>query len=53
MDWFDSEGIEYEEISAIDNPEITVVPTTIIGDETIVGLDRPAIKRALKKYENR
>lgn len=47
MDWLDSLGIEYEEIDAEDM-DLQAVPVTEIGDEKIVGLDRPAIKKALK-----
>ncbi len=47
MDWLDQEGIEYQEIDASTNPEISAVPVTEIGDERIIGFDRPAIKRAL------
>ena len=49
MDWLDDKGIEYEEIDATGNPEITAVPVTEINGEKIVGFDRPAIKRALRK----
>lgn len=49
MDWLDELGADYKEIDARDYPEITTVPVTKIGDETIVGFDRPAIKRALKQ----
>ena len=51
MDWLDEMGVEYEEIDATGNPEITSVPVTKIGNETIIGFDRPAIKRALKNLE--
>lgn len=47
MDWLDSLGVEYEEIDAEDM-DLQAVPVTEIGDEKIVGLDRPAIKKALK-----
>lgn len=47
MDWLDSLGVEYEEIDAEDM-DFQAVPVTEIGDEKIVGLDRPAIKKALK-----
>ncbi len=61
MDWMDQSGIEYEERSALSlDPkdeiakrfgyEFEVVPTTIIGDEVIVGFKRPEILKALKKY---
>ena len=48
MDWLDEMGVQYVEMDATKNPEITSVPVTEIGDEKIVGFDRPAIKRALK-----
>lgn len=48
MDWLDQQGIQYQEIDASSDPSITAVPVTIIGDQTIVGFDRPAIKRALQ-----
>ncbi len=51
MDWLDSKGIEYTEKDATKEPDIATVPVTIIGDERIVGFDRPAIKRALAKLE--
>lgn len=47
MEWLEEEGIEYQEIDASNNPDITAVPVTEIGDERIIGFDRPAIKRAL------
>ena len=49
MDWLDEKGINYQEIDASDDKTISSVPVTVIGDERIVGFDRPAIKRALKK----
>lgn len=49
MDWLDDQGVAYEEVSAIGNPEIAAVPVTEIDGERIVGFDRPAIKKALKK----
>lgn len=49
MDWLDEQGIKYEEIDATTMDDIAVVPVTVIGDERIVGFDRPAIKKALKK----
>ncbi len=52
MDWMDSKGIEYIEMDATKEPDMSTVPVTIIGDERIVGFDRPAIKRALKKYDS-
>ncbi|MBQ7802437.1 glutaredoxin family protein [Candidatus Saccharibacteria bacterium] len=48
LDWFDKLGVEYEEIDASKNPEISSVPVTLIGEEKILGFDRPKIKRALK-----
>lgn len=49
MDWLDSKGIEYVEMDATKEPDMSTVPVTVIGDERIVGFDRPGIKRALKK----
>ena len=48
FDWLDSQGIEYVELDATKEPDITTVPVTVIGDERIVGFDRPGIKKALK-----
>lgn len=48
MDWLDSLGVGYEEVDATGDPEIKTVPVTEIGEERIVGFDRPAIKRALR-----
>ncbi|MBQ2659362.1 glutaredoxin family protein [Candidatus Saccharibacteria bacterium] len=48
MDWLDEQGISYEEIDATTMDDIATVPVTVIGDKTIVGFDRPAIKKALK-----
>ena len=49
MDWLDEMGIEYEEKDATRESDITTVPVTEINGERIVGFDRPAIKRALRK----
>ncbi len=49
MDWFEQQGIAYEEIDASNLPDIDVVPVTEINGEKIVGFDRPAIKAALKE----
>ena len=51
MDWLEQEGIKYQEVDASNDPEITAVPVTVIGDQRIVGFDRPAIKRALADEE--
>ena len=51
MDWLDEMGVEYEEVDARGNAEIKTVPVTEIGEERIVGFDRPAIKKALKNLE--
>lgn len=51
MEWLDDLGIEYAEMDATKDPTISAVPVTVIGDERIVGFDRPAIKRALKKLD--
>lgn len=49
MDWLDEMGVEYKEVNAAKFPEIKTVPVTEINGEKIVGFDRPAIKKALKK----
>lgn len=50
MDWLDREGVEYQEISASNAPfPITAVPVIDINGQQIVGFDRAAIKKALKK----
>lgn len=51
MDWLDEQGIEYKEMDATQEEGITAVPVTVIGDKKIVGFDRPAIKRAIKKMK--
>lgn len=48
MDWLDKFGVEYTEMDATKESDITAVPVTEINGERIVGFDRPAIKRALK-----
>lgn len=53
MEWFDEEGIKYEEHDASEDSSISKVPVTRIdlkdGEVAeIVGFDRPAIKKALK-----
>lgn len=49
MDWLDSLGVKYEAINAEGLDGIQSVPVTEIGNTKIVGLDRPAIKKALKE----
>ena len=49
MDWLDSLNVEYEEVNAEGMSGITAVPVTEVNNEKIVGFDRPAIKKALKK----
>ena len=51
MDWLDEMGVEYEELDATKYPDIITVPVTEIDGERIVGFDRPAIKKALKRAE--
>ena len=62
MDWLDSKNIDYEdkditepaiedEISRILGYRISTVPTTLVGDEIIVGFNRPAMKKALERAE--
>lgn len=48
MEWLDELGVEYEELDATKYDDIATVPVTEIGDERIIGFDRPAIKKALK-----
>jgi len=48
MDWLDEMGVEYEEKDATKEPDIAAVPVIEIGNERIVGFDRPAIKKALR-----
>lgn len=48
MEWLDEQGIKYEEVDASTMPGITAVPVTEIGEQRIIGFDRPAIKKALK-----
>lgn len=49
MDWLDEKGVEYVELDATKEPDIATVPVTEIDGVRIVGFDRPAIKKALKK----
>ena len=54
MEWFDEQGIKYEEHDASEDPSIQGVPVTRIDLKDgsvaeILGFDRPAIKKALKK----
>ena len=49
MDWLDNLGVEYQEMDATKEEGISAVPVTEINGERIVGFDRPAIKKALKK----
>lgn len=51
MDWLDEQGIEYTEMDATKEPDIASVPVTEINGERIIGFDRPAIKKALRKLE--
>lgn len=49
MDWLDELGVQYVEKDATKEPDINTVPVTEIDGKRIVGFDRPAIKKALKK----
>lgn len=49
MAWLDDMGVEYKEMDATKEPDITAVPVTEIDGERIIGFDRPAIKKALRK----
>lgn len=48
MEWLDELGVKYKELDA-ENYDFQAIPVTEIGDEQIVGFDRPAILKALKK----
>jgi len=48
MDWLDEMGVEYKEMDATKEPDISAVPVTEINGKRIVGFDRPAIKKALR-----
>ena len=52
MDWLDDLGVEYEEADATGMKDISVVPVTEINGKRIVGFDRPAIKKALKRLKD-
>lgn len=49
MDWLESKGIDFVEVDATKHDDIKTVPVTEINGERIVGFDRPAIKKALKR----
>ncbi len=49
MNWLEDEGYEYTEIDVSGSSNIKKVPVTEIDGEQIIGFDRPAIKRALRK----
>lgn len=49
MDWLDERGVKYVEKDATKEENISAVPVTEIDGERIVGFDRPAIKKALKR----
>ena len=51
MDWLDDLGVEYVEMDATKEQDIKTVPVTEIDGKRIVGFDRPAIKKALKKQD--
>ena len=51
MDWLDEMGVEYQEMDATKEPDISTVPVTEINGERIVGFDRPAIRKALKNLD--
>lgn len=52
MDWLDQKGLKYEVIDAATMPDIDVVPVVMVGDEKIVGFDRPALTAAIAKLES-
>ena len=54
MGWLDSIGVEYDVIDAEEllhdgNSKINSVPATKIGNQLIIGFDRPAISQALEE----
>ncbi|MDO4747458.1 MAG: glutaredoxin family protein [Candidatus Saccharibacteria bacterium] len=53
MDWLEDLGVEYVERDATKEPDMSTVPVTDIDGERIVGFDRPAIKKALKKLNQK
>lgn len=53
MDWLDDMGVKYREVDATKYPEVSTVPVTEIDGEKIVGFDRPAIKKALKRAQSK
>lgn len=53
MDWLEDLGVEYVEKDATKEPDMSAVPVTDIDGERIVGFDRPAIKKALKKLNQK
>ena len=53
MDWLEDLGVEYVEKDATREPDMSTVPVTDIDGERIVGFDRPAIKKALKKLNHK
>lgn len=48
MNWLDELGVKYTKIDA-DNMDLQTVPVTKINDTEIIGFDRPALRKALKK----
>lgn len=53
MDWLEDLGVEYVERDATKESDMNTVPVTEIDGERIVGFDRPAIKKALKKLNHK
>ena len=53
MDWLEDLGVEYVERDATKESGMNTVPVTEIDGERIVGFDRPAIKKALKKLNHK
>ncbi len=51
MDWLESKGIDFVEMDATKERDISTVPVTEINGRRIVGFDRPAIKKALREVE--
>ncbi|MDO4759544.1 MAG: glutaredoxin family protein [Candidatus Saccharibacteria bacterium] len=50
-DWLDQLNVTYQVVDASTQPDIQAVPVTKIGDQKIIGFDRPNILEALKRIK--
>lgn len=50
-EWLEELGVQFEEHSASELSDVDMVPVLIIGEDKLVGFDRPAILRVLKKHQ--